>query len=177
MHAGRPPRTPPRTTTQRKERQAHLLLGIAQLRQGAHSEARQSFTTSVEHADGQLQHTPENYYALDRKALALCGVALTGQSDRLLDAIAAFRAARAITTAPSIVARTLRLLDTIAASDTDGSLTSARTAAQGAPPSSWLKVVVLVSPWFAHQPDGQPPLRTPQRARPTACLGTGASIS
>lgn len=95
--------------------QVHLLLGMAQLRQGAKSEVRQSFTTAVEHADEQLQYALENYYALDRKALALCGLALTDQPDRLPDAIAVFWAARAITTAPGIVARTLRLLNSIAA--------------------------------------------------------------
>ena len=94
---------------------------------------RKSFTAAVEHGDAQLQHTAENYLALDCKALASCGLALNGQPDQLADAIAAFRAARAITTAPGIVARTLRLLDAIAASDTTGLLTAARAAAHGDP--------------------------------------------
>lgn len=61
----------------------------------------------------------------------MCGLVRTGRPDRLPDAIALFDATRAITAAPGIVARTLRLLDAIAAGDTAGLLTAARAAAQG----------------------------------------------
>ena len=112
--------------------QMQLVLGIAQLRQDAHPEARQSFTAVVEHTDA-LQHLPEDYFALERKGLALCGLALAGQPHQLPDAIATFRKARAITAAPGIVATTLSLLDAIAATDTTGRLKAARSAAQGDP--------------------------------------------
>lgn len=72
-----------------RQAQIHVLLGIAELRQGANSAARQSFTTAVEHADAQLQRTPQNYAALERKALARCGLALTADPDHLPDALAA----------------------------------------------------------------------------------------
>jgi tetratricopeptide (TPR) repeat protein len=106
--------------------QAHLLLGIAQLIQGEHLLAQQYFTTTVRHADAQLQHSTENYANIECKALALCGLALTGQPDQLSEAISLFEAARAITTAPGIVARTLRLFDAISTKDLSHLLTAAR---------------------------------------------------
>ncbi len=113
--------------------QVHLLLGIAQLRQGAHLQAQQSFTAAVGHADAQLQQTPNDYFTLECKALALCGLTLTDHPDQLPEAIALFRTARAITTAPGIVTRTLRLLDAITAHDATGRLATTRAAAQGDP--------------------------------------------
>jgi len=62
------------------------------------------------------------------RALALCGLAITGDPGRIDDAITSFRAARAITTAPGILNRVLRLLDAVAAVDADGSLNPARSA-------------------------------------------------
>ncbi len=113
--------------------QAHLLLGIAQLLQGKHLQAQQRFTTTVEHADAQLQHSTGNYASIECKALALCGFVLTNQLDQLPDAITLSNAAHKITSAPGIVARTLRLFDAIAAKDISRFLTIARSAAQGEP--------------------------------------------
>jgi tetratricopeptide (TPR) repeat protein len=106
--------------------QAHLLLGIAQLIRGEHLLAQQYFTTTVRHAT-------ENYANIECKALALCGLVLTGQPDQLPEAISLFEAARAITTAPGVVARTLRLFDAIATKDLSHLLADARSAAQGKP--------------------------------------------
>ena len=111
--------------------QLHLLLGIAQLRQSAHFEARQSFTTAVEHVDRLLQTCGEYYFGVECKGLALCGLALAGQPDQLTKAIDLLSKARAITTAPGLVSRTLRLLDAIAVNSTAGHLQAARSAAQG----------------------------------------------
>lgn len=89
--------------------------------------------TAAEDATAQLQQTSNDYLTLECKALALCGLTLTDHPDQLPEAIALFRAARAITTAPGIVTRTLRLLDAITVHDTAGHLATARTAAQGDP--------------------------------------------
>jgi tetratricopeptide (TPR) repeat protein len=113
--------------------QAHLLLGIAQLIRGEYLLAQQCFTTTVRHADAQLQHSTENYANIECKALALCGLVLTGQPDQLPEAISMFEAARAITTAPGAIARTLRLFDAISTKDLSHLLTTARSAAQGKP--------------------------------------------
>ena len=74
-----------------------------------------------------------HFSTLECKALALCGLTLTDHPDQLPEAITLFPTARAITTAPGIVTRTLRLLDAIAVHDTTGRLATAHTAAQGDP--------------------------------------------
>jgi tetratricopeptide (TPR) repeat protein len=111
--------------------QVHLLLGIAQLRQGQDLLSQQCFTTSAKYADAQCHNNLDDYANIDCKAVALCGLVLTGQPDQLPDAIALFGKARAITTAPGIVARTLRLFDAIAVKDISQLLATARSAAQG----------------------------------------------
>ena len=63
------------------------------------------------------------------QALAHCGLTLTDDSGHIDNAIMSFRAARAITTAPGILGRTLRLLDAIAAADSAGTLNAVRVAA------------------------------------------------
>jgi len=72
------------------------LLGVIELRQGYHSLAQQAFTAAIAHADKMLGQTPQLYDALDARGLALCGLALCGDAARVNDAIAAYRAARAI---------------------------------------------------------------------------------
>ena len=82
-----------------------LLDGIIHLRQRSVTAADQAFRDAITHADQRLHHTPDDYDALDTKALALTGLTLCGPTDHTTDAITAFRAARALTTADGITAR------------------------------------------------------------------------
>jgi tetratricopeptide (TPR) repeat protein len=61
-------------------------LGVALLRQGHAEPARLAFTEAIAQADSLLEHTSEDYGALDSKALALCGLALLGDVARLPEA-------------------------------------------------------------------------------------------
>jgi tetratricopeptide (TPR) repeat protein len=108
-----------------------LVQGIVFLRQGARGDAVPRFAKAIDAADTVLQRTENDYRALTVRALALCGLALADAPSHIGDAITSFRAARAITTAPGILARTVRLLDAIAAADSAATLNSARIAAIG----------------------------------------------
>jgi tetratricopeptide (TPR) repeat protein len=110
--------------------QVSLLCGIAQLRQDQ-AAAAQEFHTAITHAGEQLQQTSEDYEALDTKALALCGLALTTDPANAAEAATAFRAARAITSADGIVGQTLALFNALAATDRAGILTGVRPALKG----------------------------------------------
>jgi len=101
-----------------------------------------AFTAAIAHADALLAQTPELYGALDAKGIALCGLHLssvstndeTAQRKRMMgDAVAAFRAARAINQDAGIVARVVRLLDALALAHPNGAalLAHARNAASG----------------------------------------------
>lgn len=78
-----------------------------------------------------LGHCDQNYNALDAKGLALTGLAVLEGAQRDAEAIAAFRAARAITKAPGIVGRVRRLLDARAPADAAGVLSPIYPAAEG----------------------------------------------
>jgi hypothetical protein len=78
-----------------------------------------------------LERCDQNYGALDAKGLALAGLAVLGGGDRAAEAVAAFRAARAITSAPGIVGRVRRLLDALAPTDPAGILARVHEAAEG----------------------------------------------
>jgi tetratricopeptide (TPR) repeat protein len=108
-----------------------LVLGIAYLRDGQLDAASTAFRDALAAADGLLAQTEDSYDELDNRALALCGLALPHNSDHVREAIAAFRAARGITRAEGIVARVLRLFDSLARSDEIGILATARAAAAG----------------------------------------------
>ena len=110
--------------------QVSLLLGIAQLRQDQPAAAAREFGDAAAQADTLLQQADGNYEAQDTRALALCGLALTAQSEKA-EAIAAFRAARAITSADGIVKQVLVLFDALAAADYGGMLAGIRPAAEG----------------------------------------------
>jgi len=107
------------------------LLGIIALRQGEHAAAEEAFTAAVAQADGLLAQTPQFFYALDSKGLALCGLAVVGSSDLTGLAREAYRAARAINKDAGNVARVLRLFDALAVADTEGVLAGVREAAAG----------------------------------------------
>jgi tetratricopeptide (TPR) repeat protein len=107
----------------RDKAMASLLLGIAQLRQGTPTPAAHAFAEATAHADELLRESSHHYAALDTKALARCGLALTQDASYAAQAIAVFRQARAITTDNGTVTQVLRLFDAIAAADPAGTLT------------------------------------------------------
>ncbi|HEY0736053.1 MAG TPA: tetratricopeptide repeat protein [Herpetosiphonaceae bacterium] len=108
-----------------------VLMGLA-LMHDDRSAARARFTAAVGEADALLDHTPELFKAFDVKALALSGLAVLDGAQHVPEAIAAFHAARAINRDAGVVARTLRLLDLLAAEDDAGLLGDMRDAAAGA---------------------------------------------
>ena len=108
-----------------------LLLGIVQLRQNQPAEAVREFSEAVSQADELLRYANGAYAALDTKALALSGLALTTDPDQAAEAAAVFSAARTITSANGIVHATLALFDALAAADRDGILAAIRPDAEG----------------------------------------------
>jgi tetratricopeptide (TPR) repeat protein len=111
---------------------AALVSGIIHLRQGATPAAEQAFHDAVGHSDQRLATSPQDYDALDTKALALAGLTLTGGiDDTSAAAVAAFNAARTITTASGITARVLRRLNTLTPADPRGTLQPLHAAATG----------------------------------------------
>jgi len=111
----------------------YALYGIIALRQGDHAVAQAAFADALTAADDMLTKTAENYDALDARGLALAGLALLADAPdvHIAGAVAAYRAARAITSAPGIVARALQLFDALAAVDDAGLLAGVRAAATG----------------------------------------------
>jgi tetratricopeptide (TPR) repeat protein len=107
------------------------LLGLITLRQDDRAAAHEAFTSAVAQADVMLGHEPRNYAALDVKGLALSGQAVCEDVHRVSEAIAAYRAARAINRDAGIVGRVLRLLDALAPADAAGILAGVREAAAG----------------------------------------------
>ena len=108
-----------------------LLSGIAQLRGDQTAAAPQEFRDAITQADELLQQTSGAFKALDTKALALCGLALTTEPGKAAEASAMFRAARAITSADGIVRQTLALFNTLAAADRGGILAGIHQAVEG----------------------------------------------
>ena len=123
----------------RNNHNAFALLGIIALAQTDVAAARTAFTTAIAHADALLARTPELYGALDARGMALCGLVLCdswqeagggrqeaggGQrssvSERLQEAVAVFRKARAINRDAGIVARVVRKLDALARTHPEG---------------------------------------------------------
>src|SRR5205823_13221427 len=93
--------------------------------------ATEAFQAAISHADVMLDRNGQNYEALDAKGLALAGLAVLEGGQRAAEAIAAFRAARAITKAPGTVGRVRRLLDALAPADSAGILVGVSEAAEG----------------------------------------------
>jgi tetratricopeptide (TPR) repeat protein len=110
-----------------------FLLGITQLRQDHLAEAAREFGDAVTQADELLQQTSSDFGALDARALALCGLALTTDPGKAVEAAAVFRAARSITSADGIVRQTLALFDTLAAADRGDFLAGIRPEVEGRP--------------------------------------------
>lgn len=110
-----------------------LLLGIAQLRQDQPATAAHEFRDSIGHADELLRLTSDACRALENRGLALCGLAVTAEPAKALVATAAFRAARAVTSAEGIISRTLALFDVLAAADSGHVLAGIRPEIAGRP--------------------------------------------
>ena len=108
-----------------------LLSGIAQLRQDQPAGAAREFRDALTQANELLEQTSGAYNALDTKALALCGLALTIEPDKTAEASTMFHAARAMTSADGIVGRTLALFNALAAADRGGILAGIRQAVEG----------------------------------------------
>ena len=109
------------------------LHGVIALRQADAATAAAAFQDAREQAQGFLAATPELVAAQEALGLATAGLALLAADEaearRLAaEAAAAYRAARAITTAPGIVQRAVRLFDALAAADAAGFLAPVRAA-------------------------------------------------
>jgi hypothetical protein len=109
-----------------------LLSGIIWLRQDQPAAAAREFQEAITQAGQQLEQASLDYQALDTKALALCGLALTTEPGNAAEAAMAFLAARAITSAEGIVRRTLALFDDLAAADQGAILAGTRQAVEAA---------------------------------------------
>ena len=106
-----------------------LISGIVLARQEKRDAASRAFTDAMRSADTLIEQTNGNYHALDTKALALCGQALTNGTGQLTEARTIFRAARTITRAHGIVQRVVRLFDALAPADPAGILKPIRVVA------------------------------------------------
>ena len=107
-----------------------LVLAISRQRLGNFEAARIAFRDAASAADELLARTPDNFGALDTRALALCGLTVVDEPSHETAAVAAFQRARAITDAPGVVRRVVRLLDALTAGDA-GVLVPQRRAAIG----------------------------------------------
>ena len=108
-----------------------LVVGIAEWHLGDADAARREFSGALDAAESLLEQTADNYDVLDTKALALCGLALTGERDGVSAAGATFRAARNVTQAKGVVRGVLRAFDLLATSDEAGILDPVRPVAAG----------------------------------------------
>ena len=109
-----------------------LLSGIIQLRQERPAVAVREFQQAITQAGQQLEHASGAYQALDTKALALCGLALTSDpGNAAAEASIAFRTTRVNTSVDGITRRTLALFDALAAADPSSILAPIRPAAEG----------------------------------------------
>jgi tetratricopeptide (TPR) repeat protein len=109
-----------------------VLLGLIALQLEDMPAAIEAFAAAVSAASELLAFTAQNYYALDTKGMALCGLTLCDGVNRTAAASEAYRAARAINRDAGIVARVLRLFDALSVMDAAGVLKEVRAAATGA---------------------------------------------
>ena len=96
------------------------------------SQRERGATTAVRpEGRGPDRREERDFQAFDDHALVLCGLALCGEPEALPRAIALYRSARAMTSAPGPVLRAVRLLTQFGSDDDDGVLARARLAASG----------------------------------------------
>jgi tetratricopeptide (TPR) repeat protein len=104
-----------------------LLEGLALLNLHRLQESVSAFSAAVTAADALLALADSNVAALQARALAVSGLAAaTGSLAQAVEAGKAFTRARAVTSAPGVVAGTRRLLEQIACHDRSGILAEVR---------------------------------------------------
>jgi tetratricopeptide (TPR) repeat protein len=108
-----------------------VLLGMVAYRQRDLNVAKHAFAAAIDQADALLAMTPERYAVLDAKAVALCGLALCGDTEQTFAARAAFRAARVITSAEGVVRSVLQMFDALALGDESRVVADTRPVAAG----------------------------------------------
>jgi tetratricopeptide (TPR) repeat protein len=114
-----------------EDAQTSTVLGIVAYRQKDLEAAREAFTAAIAKAGELLAMTPDRYAALDAKALALCGLALCGNTRQMPAARTAFMAARKVTCAAGVVTWVLQLFDALAVGDANHVLSDLRPVAAG----------------------------------------------
>jgi tetratricopeptide (TPR) repeat protein len=111
---------------------AWALLGLIALRQGDQAAALAACRQAIARADNALAKNAVAFAALDARGLALCVEALCDGATQVSAAVASFRAARVVTTAPGITKRIVSLVDALSLVGPAGLLAAARAAAGGA---------------------------------------------
>jgi tetratricopeptide (TPR) repeat protein len=86
-------------------------LGLLALHLNDPMVAKQRFEAAVREADKMLAKNPKHFAVLDIKGFALCGLAICNGTSDFSQAIASYRAARALCKDAGIVMRALRLFD------------------------------------------------------------------
>jgi tetratricopeptide (TPR) repeat protein len=90
---------------------ALAIKGVAAYRAGTAEMARMAFLETHDQARMLRDREDRNFQVLDTDGLALCGLVMIGDQEKLRPAIAAYRAAREVTSAPGAVRRSLLLFD------------------------------------------------------------------
>jgi tetratricopeptide (TPR) repeat protein len=103
-----------------------LLEGLALLDLHRRDESVQAFSDALTAADALLALARGNVAALQARALALSGLAATGDPERATQAAQAFTRAHTVTHAAGVAADTRRLLNAIASHDQSGALAEVR---------------------------------------------------
>jgi Tfp pilus assembly protein PilF len=126
LHAASRHRHPP------AELEAALIAGAIELRRGEDLLASSHFARTVTLAHAWLRRSRQHvdYAALDVCALARAGLIVTHAATDTA-AIADFRSARGLTSAPGVVAEAVRWLDALTPGDRVGVLDTVRPAASG----------------------------------------------
>ncbi len=106
-------------------------LGIIALRQGDKEKARGWFRMAVDEAKEMLTRNPKHFAVMEAQGLASCGQFACGDAADLTEAIAAYRAARALTKDAGIVKRALRLFDALRVAIPGGDLEVVRGVVAG----------------------------------------------
>ncbi len=109
------------------------VLGVAAVLLGDRAAARHVFTHSVAVVTELLERGSQMQGPLDAKGLALSGLAICGEPERLQEAIEAYRASRALNCDAGTVIRALRLLDLLGKADAEGVLPAVRAVAGAVP--------------------------------------------
>jgi tetratricopeptide (TPR) repeat protein len=110
---------------------AFAVQGITAFRNGQQEKARLAFLDAHVQAEVLLRRERRSFQVLDTDALVRCGLALCGDRDQFDHAVRVYRAARAVTSAPGAVRRSVRLLDELGRGGDREALAAARLAAAG----------------------------------------------